>query len=69
MKLSPDLVKKQAAEAHDRPIKDTRAAELAEEVGRLNARVAGVADGALGPFDEPAHFPLALERLRDRWPE
>ncbi len=69
MKLSSDLIQKQAAEAHDRPIEDARTAELAEEVGRLNARIAGVADGALGPFDEPAHFPLALERLRDRWPE
>jgi hypothetical protein len=49
-----------AAELQDAHVGDVRAAELAAEVGRLNAAVLRET-GALRFPDEPTHFARALE--------
>jgi len=57
--VTPSLIKMIAAELQDGTVADARAAELAAEVGRLNAAVRGGA-GALRFHDEPADFARTL---------
>lgn len=57
----PQLIRASATELQDGvAVDDTRAAELAVEVGRLNATVLGMR-GIVRFEDEPAHFACALE--------
>ena len=56
----PNVIQAIAAELQDGRVGDARAAELAAEVGRLNAAVLREAS-TLRFEDEPAHFARALE--------
>jgi len=59
--VAPEVIGLIAAELQDATVGDTRAAELAAEVGRLNAAVLREA-GALRFQDEPADFTRTLDR-------
>lgn len=54
------VIKVIGADLQDVPVSDARAAELAVEVGRLNAAVLRE-KGALRFEDEPAHFARTLD--------
>ena len=56
----PKVIQAIAAELQDEHVGEARAAELAAEVGRLNAAVLRET-GALRFPDEPSHFARALE--------
>lgn len=56
----PKVIQAIAAELQDVQVGEARAAELAAEVGRLNAAVLREV-GALRFADEPTHFARALE--------
>jgi hypothetical protein len=57
--VTPSVIKMIAAELQDGSVADVRAAELAAEVGRLNAAVRGGV-GALKFHDQPADFARML---------
>jgi hypothetical protein len=58
--LDPSLIQAIATQLQDDEVGEARAAELAGEVGRLNAAVLRET-GALGFPDEPGQFFSALE--------
>jgi hypothetical protein len=58
--LDPRLIQAVATQLQDNEVGEARAAELAGEVGRLNAAVLRET-GALRFRDEPGHFFSALE--------
>ena len=58
--IEPKTIQAIGAELQDGPVSDTRAAELAAEVGRLNAAVLRER-GALRFEDEPAHFARTID--------
>lgn len=58
--VGSEVIKMIGAELQESPVSDARAAELAAEVGRLNAAVLRER-GMLRFEDEPAHFVRALD--------
>lgn len=58
--VNSKVIKLIGAELQDSPVSDARAAELAAELGRLNAAVLRERD-SLRFDDEPAHFARALD--------
>jgi hypothetical protein len=65
--VDAELIRRQAA-SKGRPLGPVRAAELAAEVGRLEALVGAERDAGPELLADPAAFVAALARGRDLWP-
>jgi len=59
-KISPDLIREHGAQLRRITLEDKRAAELAEEVARLNGAVMDAADTRLGFNDDPNRYAAFL---------
>ena len=59
-KISPDLIREHGAQLRRIALDEKRAAELAEEVARLNNTVMDAADKRLDFNDDPGRFAALL---------
>jgi len=64
-KVTPTLIREHGAQLRRLALDEKRAAELAEEVARLNDAVMDAADALLDFNDEPARFEAQLAAHRE----
>lgn len=67
--VSAELVRRQAAETDGRVVAQSRAAEIAREVDRLNRLVSDVSRRGPAILGDPAAFPAVLDAWCDPWPD
>ena len=60
-KITPELIREQGARLRGLALEETRAAELAQEVARLNQTVMDAAEKRLEFNDDPGRFAALLD--------